>query len=190
VILVEGGDDERMVQRLLPPGSAARVYTFPLNGNDPTKVRDTAAAVAKAPGWANVRRVAVVLDAEEDVATARALADVAFAAMGLPSPAPGRVERRDDVRVGAFFVPDNQSPGASESLLLRVAEPSALGCVDAFFQCTPNLGATVAQRDKARAQALVAAINPGARADTLWDRVDPEHVALLPLRRFLADLLL
>jgi hypothetical protein len=90
--------------------------------------------------------------------------------------------------VGAWLLPDNASNGASETLLLRTADATRLACIDAFFACTPNPGATTAQRDKARARALAAAVLVGGRPDQLWGGADPAHAELAPLRAFLAAL--
>lgn len=185
-IFVEGGDDERMARRLL---GAAPVFYQCFDGRTPENIGARVRAASKDPGWPNIRRVGVVLDAEEDLRESWALACSVFSELGIPAPsAPGVVEAAAGWTVGARLLPDNATRGASETLLLRTAPPAQIACIDAFFACTPNPGSTTAQRDKARAHALTAAVVAGGRPDQLWDRVAASHPALAPLHAFLAAL--
>lgn len=185
-IFVEGGDDERMVQRLV---GTVPVFFQCFDGRTPRNVADRTAAAQRDPGWPNIERVGVILDAEESLADSWALAQSVFRTLGLTMPtAPGVIERSGTWTVGGYLVPDNQERGASESLLMRTAGPQVLQCIDAFFQCTPNPGTTQAQRDKSRAQALAAATVAGGRPDALWAHVAITDPALATLRAFLDQL--
>jgi len=185
-IFVEGGDEERLAQRLL---GVAPIFYQCFDGRTPEKLGARVRAASKDPGWPLVSRVGVIFDAEEDLGQSWALACSVFAELAIPAPSgPGMVERAGSWTVGAWLLPDNASRGASETLLLRTADASQIACIDAFFACTPNPGTTTAQRDKARAHALAAAVVPGGRPDQLWGRADPAHRDLAPLRAFLAAL--
>lgn len=185
-LFVEGGDDERMIQRLL--GSSAVFYQC-FDGRTPERIAARAAAARNDPGWPGIQNIAVILDAEDDLAVSWDLVRSVFHTLGLPPPTnPGNVERQGSHKVGGYLVPDNHAHGASETLLLRGADPARLACIDAYFACTPNPGTTVAQRDKARAQALAAATLPGGRPEMLWSAADIAHPAFTALRTFLAEL--
>lgn len=186
-LFVEGGDDERMIQRLLPN---TPVFFQVFDGRATTQVHNRAVAARRDPGWHRIRQVAVILDAEEDPADSFRLAQSVFDALGWTRPTtPGLIESADDRRFGATLVPGPTRTGGSESLLLDTATPAERACIDAFFACTPNPGSTQAQQDKARALVLAASRSAKGRPDQLWSTVDPAHPALSALRAFLKDLL-
>ena len=185
-IFVEGGDEERIAKRLL---GAEPIFYQCFDGRTPENVGARTRAASKDPGWLGIRRVGVLLDAEEDLAASWLLACSVYGQLGIPAPSrPGVVEVIGPWTVGAWLLPDNHSPGASETLLLRTASAAQLACIDAFFACTPNPGGTTARRDKARAHALAAAVVDGGRPDRIWDEVDPHHPDLAALRGFLLSL--
>jgi hypothetical protein len=182
-LFVEGGDDERMVQRLLPD---LPLFIQVFDGRAPKQLADRARAARNDPGWYGIRRVGVILDAEEDPAASWALAMTVFTAIDWPQPSTEATVHVDGDRwSGAALVPGPGQPGGSETLLLATAQEAERRCIDAFFTCTPNPGTTVAQRDKARVQVLAASRTAKGRPDQLWSTVDPAHPALHPLRAFL-----
>lgn len=185
-IFVEGGDEERLVECLL---GKDRVFVQCFDGRDEARLDLVAAATRNDASWHQIERVCVILDAEDDLAGSRELVNRVFAALAWPAPGVcGVAEDHGPRRSGAWLLPDNQAPGASETLLLRTASPTVLACIDSFFACTPNPGTTTARRDKCRAGAMAAALLDKARPDQLWPRTDPQHPELKALRDFLEAL--
>lgn len=184
-LFVEGGDEERMCQRLHP--EAAQWFVVPFHGRD--GIADIVRATTNDPGWPGIRGVGVMIDAEDDPAASWAIVQLVFRTLGVVPPgAPGILATSGDWTVGGFLLPDNHAPGASETLLVRAASPQISACIDAFFRCTPHPGSTAAQRDESRAQLLAGASAPGGRPDALWAVADPSHEAFRVLRTFLAGL--
>lgn len=186
ILLVDGGDDWRLVSALMGPrGDLVR-------GSD----RDTDVLVRLAIGQSGFDRavaVGVVADCEADPAGRLASARAAIAQIpGAPSDlSHSEVRTVGGRRFGLFLVPDGDTPGSLETLLRRAWRPTARDrCVDDYFACVGPNGATVANRDKAWLKAWTAgATNPDLRPEQLIGKdIDVGHAAVDPLRRFLAAL--
>lgn len=130
-LFLEGGDEWKMVRRLI--GEQPLFYQQ-FDGRAAKTLVDRSVAARNDPGWPGIRRIGVILDAEEDLREAEALVQLVFSTLGLPGPSTlGTVEEGDGWRYGAFLLPDNQSLGSSETLLLRTVETPLLQCIDSFF---------------------------------------------------------
>lgn len=190
-VFVEGGDEERLCRALLGARADA-VFWMTFDGPTPQNIRDRVQAAQGEPNWPGIRRIGIVIDAEERFADAQVSVSVACTELGIPVPGTsGVVEAHATGRAGYYVLPDNAGLGALETLLRRTADPVAAACVDALFRCTPNPGATAAQRDKAWLAAYLAARCGNPRVDQAWGNkgLDPAHAALDPLRAFLHALL-
>lgn len=184
--LVEGGDEERACVAIL--GGPGGAFWMTLDGQSGVAVN--VANATKDPGWSGIENIGVILDVEENLATARALAESVFIQLGRGTPSgPGVVEADSIGKIGYFLLPDNVANGALESLLKRSADPAVQACVDALFVCTPNVGANTAQRDKAWLSAYLAAKSGKGRLDQAWPALDAAHPSFDPLRSFLQALL-
>lgn len=192
-IFVEGGDDQKMVERLLPPD--APIWMLKLDGSDEAASRRMAEAASKDSGWYAIQTVIVVFDAGEAPDASQARCRDLIERVGFPVPNQlGDVASQGTRRAGYFLVP-HDAPGGSETLLLRASRTELVDCVDALFACTGGSVGTIERRDKARAWALAATQPDPAgskpapcRPDALWRGVDLEHPAVQPLRAFLAKL--
>jgi hypothetical protein len=183
---VEGGDEEKACLALL--GGPAGAFWMTLDGQAGVAVN--VASATKDPGWPGIQNIGVVLDAGENLADARTLAESVFVQLGRGTPSrPGVVEADTIGKIGYFLLPDNAANGALESLLKRSADPAVRACVDGLFVCTPNVGSTTAQRDKAWLSAYLAAKSGKGRLDQAWPALDPAHPCFDPLRTFLQALL-
>lgn len=181
-VIVEGGDEERVVKRLL----TAPAFLVCAGGQ--AGVRRAVESAAKDPGWSRIRGLAILLDAEEDSASAFERACEAMSGVAWPVPGePEQVAAAGDQVCGVFVLPGQGAPGASEALLLQTASASELACIEAWYDCVGRPGTTVARRDKARAHALSAGRGLG-RPDVIWDDVDLTHDAIAPLATFFRNL--
>lgn len=183
-LFVEGGDDERMVRALLTED----VFIQVIQGTTTDLVENIVRATMKDPGWPNIKTIGVVVDAGESHLQAKAVAKTVFEALNIHSPSGvATLERRDGITIGFFVVPDDDTLGGSDTLLLRTAKPEVQACVEAYFSCMGEPAGTQEQRDKARSWAMAAALGP-KRAHEMWASIDPSHPALAPLRSFLSAL--
>jgi hypothetical protein len=169
-----------MVRRLLP---AVPSFVLPLEGRDGAAHR--AVAARNDPGWPQIRRVGVVMDAEEDPVDAWNVVAAVFTALQVPAPsAHGAVESDGTWTTGAFVLPDGVRKGSSEALLLETPTRSSARASTSSSPARPTSGRRPPGPTR-RAWALAAASVPGGRPDALWDQVDPTHAAVAPLRAFL-----
>lgn len=137
-----------------------------------------------------VRALAVVLDAESDMAGTFAGIRGALLNAGLPAPDESGGIAEGPLRVGVFLVPDNQSPGMIETLCLQSVDADpAWACLDGYFQCVVDRGGALpTNMDKARAQAFLSTrpkpdLPVGLAAEEgYWNF---GHQAFTPLAQFL-----
>lgn len=163
LLVHEGTADLNVLGALMRHAGIEGFQPLPLNGQ--TKMRAFFKGLAASPhfkaavpGYGHpVRSLAIVLDAERDVAGTFQRVRDALASAGLPAPAiPGEI-LAGSPRVGIYLVPDNQSAGKIETLCLRsVEDDPAWGCLDVFFDCVRQRGGNLpTDQDKARAQAFL-----------------------------------
>lgn len=180
-LFVEGGDEDSMVQALLGTRTA---FVRPIRGSNTQRVSEAVRATTKDPGWPNISRVGVILDAGDDPAAARALCEQLLTEAGFPIPSAVEAVEQDGARAsGIYLLPGGGALGGSDTLLLRTARPAERTCVEAFFACIGEPPGTLEQRDKARATAWAA--SKKQRPYELWRTVDPTHAELAPLKAFL-----
>jgi hypothetical protein len=181
-VVVEGGDEVRLVQAIVP--ALMEATRLNLTGRN----KDKATGFAKDPQWRSVRHVAVVLDNEEDPGASLAFANQVLLCLGpTPVSAAGAVEVDDTGRRGVWLLPEPGAAGAQETLLRRAAPKSVAVCVDALFQCAPLPSPSRAQADKAWVGAWLSTQCVPARPDQGWEQgvFDARHAAFDPLRSFL-----
>ena len=189
LLLVEGGDEQRLCEALLGPTEThARPTCFRrANGR---AFEELAALVVKEPHWVHTTHVAIVLDAEEAPAASVDLAKRALRVLGSrAAAAPGQLDGGRPA-AGFFVLPSEAAHGAHETLLRQVAADGARArCADAFEACTSVHHSTAANRDKSWVQSYLAASSDGglrthdALAQQGW--FDLGHTLLDPLRTFL-----
>lgn len=165
LILGEGRDEKALLEALVTHmGLSAQVQCVDCGGSQ--KFREGLKAVMNLPGFANVRALAVVRDAEDDAEAARASVRSCLKNQGLVAPErPLQRERCDDGPDTAFLiVPTNSASGKMEDLILRVLEDDlSWPCQQAYFECLELAGVDLAHdHEKRRVQAGLAAL-PGPR---------------------------
>jgi hypothetical protein len=145
------------------------------------------------PGFAGVKAIAVVRDAEDDANAAFASVRNSLLEANLPVPEKAGGIAPESPHVGVFLVPDNTSPGMIETLcMLSVGADPAFSCVEKFFACVSERAtAHPTNLHKAHAQAFLATrpkveYHVGRAADDgVWDF---NHAAFAPLVQFLRQL--
>lgn len=140
LILVEGAEDQRFIQALLKDIGLEQCAVRPAGGKAAIRAFLKEAALTET-FRNNVTAVAIIRDADDDVASAFQSARDAFRLCGLPVPeahaafAAGPFSQQT-VHTGVFVTPDGLGPGALEDLCLRaVRDAQHTDCVDAYFAC-------------------------------------------------------
>lgn len=194
LLLVEGIDDARFCDAFLRQGlQQTSVQIAQVGGT--TQFRPFIANTLKSSeNLPNLRRLGIVTDADTNATAAfqrvrDALADAGF-------PAPRRVwdtAQPNSLGVSVAVLPDGSAPGDLEALCLRsIAAEPLTACVDQYIACASADGREIAEPNKARLHAYLAAASsqPGLRlgeaaAAGVWDWQSP---AFNRIRQFLLDL--
>ena len=162
-------------------------------------------AFVRAPGFAGVRSIGIVRDAErraEDDRPREAQPSPAWSAFQsvqsslrrFELPVPDRPTERvgTDCTVSVFVLPGDTNEGMLETLLCGTfANTEVDRCIDAFFRCTANSGDPVQHPEKARAHAYLTTmphphVSVGVAAQKgYWDF---DHEVFDGVRRFLRSL--
>ena len=192
LLLVEGPDDRVFLQEL-----AKR-----LNKSDDLEIRELVGkarlnkkleAFRKVDGFEGVTSLGIVLDADENAASAFRSVQGALKAAGLPVPAKPVKPEPGPPRVSVFIMPDNTNPGELETLCLRtVKDDPAMRCVEDLMACLETRALIRSKSpEKARAQAFLASREDPQREVGLaavqkhWRLDDP---ALDDLKQFILAL--
>ncbi len=143
-------------------------------------------------GFANVKALGVVRDAETNANGAVSSVASALAAADLPSVSSHGAIVQGSPQVGVFILPDGTSSGNLETLCAdAVASPGRMPCVDAFISCLTDAGVPVKNAHKSRVYAYIAAsdhpdVNLGIAVRQ--GEFDIAHAAFNPVREFVKSL--
>ena len=163
LLVVEGKEDERFFAAFIKHLKLRSVELLEMRGKTawPAKFR----AVARMSGFAGVRSVGVVRDANSDPSAAFQSVCGALRDAGLPVPQRPLAPAINGRKVTVMIVPGDEQPGKLEHLCLKaVAGAPAVSCVDEFFGCLERRGCLLPEDDaKARVQVFVASQPGGAR---------------------------
>ena len=133
--LVEGNDDVRLFEALAKhlgiPDIQVNQYRSKYN------LRTFLRTFTVLPGFASVRSLAVVADANSNRNGAEQRIRSALSAANLPSPhRPLEVLSQENVRVCYLVVPHEAESGMIEDVCLEsVRTDPAVGCLDRYFEC-------------------------------------------------------
>jgi hypothetical protein len=164
VLVVEGREDRRFFAAMIAHLGLNRIQIYESEGK--SRLREKLAALAGAPGCADLLSIIVVRDADDDPTAAFQSVRDALAAAGLPAPSEPMAAAGERPRVTVVIMPEPDLPGALEDACLKaVGQDPAVSCVERFFQC---LGEQRLPRprsmSKARVQAFLASREePGLR---------------------------
>ncbi len=192
LLLVEGADDARFFNAFLRQLNLCQVQIASVNGvnNFALFLKNT---LVTARGYPNLRRLALVRDADSDAQAAYQSLRSALGGAGLPvPPAPFQVSATGQPYISLAILPDGKSCGNLEDLCLRsIGDASALQCVDTYVACRNPGGISAGALSKAKLHTYLAvAEEPGRRlgeaADAgVWNWNSP---ALQHLAAFLSQL--
>jgi hypothetical protein len=177
-VLVEGKDDKKFFETHAQRLGINDTEVWYVDGvpNLATFLK----ALRGANGFAAVRSLGVVRDADTSPAAALAHVQSALTAAGLAVPASAMHKEPGQPDVTIMVLPDSATPGELEDLLLAsVAGDPLMACVDAYFRCVDSINrGHRAVRSKAKVYAFIAASdNPRLRAGDALGRVFPRASA-------------
>lgn len=195
-ILVEGGDDSRVLKALISrmagaasePQESINIYEL---GGKPS-LKKFLPLLVKSEGFERVKRVGIMLDADDSEKDAFDCVQKILKNVKLPAPhepnAPAEADGRPAVT--ALILPGDGRKGELETLLCESFTDEPVNkCINEFFECVKQLKGPIAEPEKARVHAYIAAqTDPnvaagGAAKLGYWNF---EHAAFEPIRRFIS----
>lgn len=193
-ILVEGGDESYILNALIRhmAGAASEpqedVNIYDIDGKP--NLRKILRILVKSEGFELVKRIGIILDADESEEDTLKSIQTVLEKEGLPAPvAPNNpVEKDGHPAVTALILPGNGQEGELETLLCEsFADKPVDECIKEFFECVERLNGAVKEPEKARVRAYIAAIDPEVATGGAAERgyLNFEHDAFEPIRRFL-----
>ena len=166
LLLVEGNDDVQFFRRIIQFRQSEGIQAIGFGGKDRLGEFLANVLVPLIRVTDIVRIIGVVRDADYDYDRAFQSVGDSLQRAGLPVPgAPvtytdGTLDGRD-LQVSVYIMPDNESSGDLETLILRSVQGSpALDCVDKYIECLKEQGMTVQHERKAKLHAFLAS-DPG-----------------------------
>jgi hypothetical protein len=192
LLLVEGGDELALCEAVAGPEVWQDLVCWKGDGRDALPRLATLARLD--PHFARARSVGLVLDMEEDMEAARAMAEQTLKVFGGTGAPVHGVMSGSAPRLGAFLAPDGQRLGSIEHLCRQaVRSPELARCVDELVACARTAHANTAHADKAWLNAYLSMLpDPRRRFHQaiapLKGGIDPAHTAFEPLRSFLRSL--
>ena len=164
LLLVEGSDDDWFFRRMMEKSSTSGIQI--VQYSERGTLGDFLADVLMLnPEFTRLKAVGVVKDADNSYQQAFQSVGDSLRISGLPVPsdpltyAEGMLNE-SAIRVVAYVMPDNNSPGDLETLCLdAVRQSPAMPCVDRYFSCLRDIDHLPRQESKARLRAFLSA-NP------------------------------
>ncbi len=159
VVIVEGEVDKKLIEDLVPNKISLNIV--PMSGY--TNLKDKLGDIKNGTKnfLARITHLLIIVDADDDFSARKkdVFNILNTAGIGLSSNyALGTLEQINSIQVGVFILPDNQSTGSLETLLLQsVKHDEVLKCSDKIIECRKNIDPTFKsrkintnQRDKLR----------------------------------------
>ena len=190
LLLVEGSDDEWFFRRMIEKRSLSGIQIFQYSERG-TLGDFLADVLMLNPEFSRVNVIGVVKDADNSYQQAFQSIGDSLRRSNLPVPsapltyAEGMLDG-SEIRVAAYVMPDNVSPGDLETLCLSaVSQSPTMPCVDHFFSCLQSIGHIPKQESKARLRAFLSTnldnpnllIGQAIAADVLpWDSPAFVHI--------------
>ncbi len=178
VVLCEGRDEQVLLQTLAA-ASHVQVQCVDCGGSQQFATRIK--VVMKAPGFAQVRALAIVRDAETDSAAAAQSIRACLQNEGLPVPE-AELQLASDATISTAYlvVPRGGADGMMEDLILRVMQDQPhWPCQTGYFDCLASKGLDLSIDEKKRwVQAGLAALTGGHLARNIGEAAQK---SLLPL---------
>jgi len=153
LLLVEGKDEQGALGALLKHMGLADMQVVPAGGK--TLLADGLHGLTIATGFASVRSIGIVRDADDDSDAALRSVCHALSREGLPVPRAPLVPAAGPPRVTVIILPGASRQGTLEDLCLEaVAGDPAFTCLGRYFDCLKEVGVR-GPRNLSRAQMQV-----------------------------------
>ena len=186
LLLVEGITDKEFIEKLLAlPTLIAHKAKFDvehIGGYD--KLKPFIEGLKDRPNVANVKVLVVIVDSDERPQLRSADVDLLLQTVQT-------AKRQTDY----LLLPNNQTAGALESLVLKTLSPSDLACAEQYIECIASSSPlNQAQTDKLRLYAWTSQQQKEPTSNFMRPKVggvraiDLQHEALSPVRDFLLKL--
>ena len=194
LLLVEGIDDAWFCNAFLRKGLQQTAVQIAEVGGTPKLRRFIINTLKPAENLPALRRLGIVTDADTNAMAAFQRVRDALAAAGLPAPRQvWDTAQSGNLTVSIAVLPDGNAPGDLEGLCLRsIADAPLTACVDEYIACAKAAGREIAELNKAKIHAYLAAagnqagLRLGEAAEAgVWDWQSP---AFEQIRQFLLDL--
>ena len=192
LLLVEGNDQLRFFRALATDLERTDIQVENFGGI--YQLRRTLLGVTPMPGFAALRSLGIVRDAERSTAGAFQSVQGSLRAADLPVPDElGTPSADDGLAVSVWLLPGDDRPGMLETLLCdTIEEGPEAACIDDFLECLGHLDDSgLRWADKRRARAFLATKpDPNLRVGEAAERGywNLDHAALAPVREFLTAL--
>ena len=165
MLLVEGQDDYQFFQRIIERRRNEGIQVIPYDGKDNLGNFLVNALVPRLRSPNTVKAIGITRDADDDFARAFQSVGDSLRLAGLPVPSAPLTYAEgtlydSEIRVAAYVMPDNASPGDLETLCLNaVSRSPAMPCVESYISCLREIDHLPGQESKARLRAFLSA-NP------------------------------
>ena len=158
-LVVEGSDEFFLFRALLASLGLSGVQIQSMDGVG--NLHPFVKALAATAGFHEVSALGIVRDSDESPEDAFKSARHALEKAGLPVPSECLEVCGESPRVAVMLVPSANEAGALEDLLLQsVAGDAAKPCVDGYFECLDEQGATAERHEsKRKVQVFIASRN-------------------------------
>ena len=177
LLLVEGNDEVQFFRRIITRRHGENVQIIDFGGKDKLGAFLTNVLVPRIRATEMVRVIGIVRDADEyyDRAFQSVCDSLRRSELSTPrSPMTTEYGTLDgaDIQVAVYIMPDNESSGDLETLILRAIEGTpALDCVEDYIECLQANGQIVQHERKAKLHAFLASntrdptLQPGEALD-------------------------
>ena len=165
LLMCEGGDDSAFLAALARHLRIGAAHSIPIDGKP--NFRGDVKAVSRDPHFPNLRAFGIVLDADDSAERTLAKINGAlrdFFGAGENFLKHGEVKPIESgdfagISAGAFVIPDGESSGELEDLLLEAASPEMVKCIADFRVCTrPDAGGVEKKKSKQSVQTLISGL--------------------------------
>lgn len=138
LLLVEGTHEEKFFQTIFEKENIFDIQVLTIVGK--TQFRENIEILPKLDGFANVKSIGLVRDADTNFEGAFTSLVDALKNANIPQPQEAMKFTDSNPKVGIFITPDNQNLGSLEDLcLISVADDPILGCANDYLECLKKI---------------------------------------------------
>lgn len=192
-LLVEGKDDENFFSALIEDLGIENIQIHDIEGVG--KLKGFIRVLSGRPSFTIVKGVGIILDADNRTpdSVMQSVRSALEGIAGLSAPERAGELFGDEIKTGAFILPDNQNPGMLETLIWNTIEDEKMReCIGQFIECAESAPSGDLDRlDKSRVHAYIATqkkpnVSVGVAAQRGYWNFD--HPALSGIKDFVIQL--